>query len=85
MNNDIIRMTHEETRDYFSDKPQVRKFKVYFYKTAKNGTILVPPKTTVIFGRTRTEVENKFKLAHQAQRDLIFGWIEEMDDAECPE
>lgn len=58
-------MTHEEMKDYFSDKPRVRKFKVYFYKTAKNGTILVPPKTTVIFGRTR--------------------WVEEMDDAECPE
>jgi hypothetical protein len=70
-------MTHEEMK--------VRKFKVYFYKTAKNGTILVPPKTTVIFGRTRTEVENKFKSAYQAHRDLIFGWVEEVDDAECPE
>ena len=70
-------MTYEEMK--------VRKFKVYFYKTAKNGTILVPPKTTVIFGRTRTEVENKFKSVYQAHRDLIFGWVEEMDDAECPE
>lgn len=67
------------------EEMKVRKFKVYFYKTANNGTILIPPKTTVIFGRTRTEVENKFKSAYQAHRDLIFGWVEEMDDAECPE
>lgn len=73
------------TKDYFSDKPRVRKFKVYFYKTAKNGTIEEPPKTTVIFGRTETEVEHKFKLAYQVYHDLIFGWAEEMDDMKCPE
>ena len=69
------------TKDYFSDKPRVRKFKVYFYKTAKNGTVEEPPKTTTIFGRNETEVERKFKLAYQVYNDLVFGWVEEMDDA----
>lgn len=72
-------------KDYFSNKPRIRKFKVYFYKTRKNGTIEVPPKTTVIFGRTETEVEHKFKCAYRGHLDLIFGWAEEMDDVKCPE
>lgn len=75
----------EMVKDSFSDRPRVRKFKVYFYKTAKNGTIEEPPKTTVIFGRTETEVEHKFKLAYRVYHDLIFGWAEEMDDVECLE
>lgn len=73
------------TKDYFSDKPRVRKFKVHFYKTGKNGAIEDPPKTTVIFGRTETEVEHKFKSAYRVYNDLIFGWAEEMDDVKCPE
>lgn len=66
----------EPVKNYFSQKPRAKKYKVYFYGCEPDGTIIEPVKSMIIFAKTESEAEIKFKYAYK-NKARIFGWCEE--------
>lgn len=64
-----------QVKDYFSPNPRPKKYKVYFYDCKPNGTIIEPVKCMIIFAKTESEAEIKFKYAYK-NNAKIFGWCE---------
>ena len=52
------------------------KYKVFYYKTDKNGTIIEPPFTMIMLGKSEEDIATKFNLKYRA-KNYIYGWCYE--------